>query len=93
MLYWGMWLSGEMLVVGGWLDWMASEVISNFGDSVKQHSLENRFQGAEVDKWEGLTSRGRKTGGAAILYTREKDPAMDNRAAGLPYKPASITTK
>ena len=45
-----MWLSGEVLVVGGWLDWMASEVISNFGDSVKQHSLENRFQGAEVDK-------------------------------------------
>jgi len=30
----GIWVSGEMLVVGGWLHWMILEVFSNLGDSV-----------------------------------------------------------
>jgi len=29
-----MWFSGEILVVGGWLDWMILDLFSNFGDSV-----------------------------------------------------------
>jgi len=35
-----MWFSGDILVVGGWLDWMILEVFSNLGDSmVKCFSL------------------------------------------------------
>ena len=30
----GAWFSGEILVVGGWLDLMILEVFSNFGDSM-----------------------------------------------------------
>jgi len=32
MLYWG--FSGEILMVGGWLDWVILEAFSNLGDSM-----------------------------------------------------------
>ena len=32
MWYWGTRFSGEILVVGGWLDWMILEAFSNLGD-------------------------------------------------------------
>jgi len=34
MLYWGIWVSGEILVAGGQLDWVILEVFSNLADSV-----------------------------------------------------------
>ena len=34
VLYGGTRVSGEILVVGGWLDWMILEVFSNPGDSM-----------------------------------------------------------
>jgi len=33
MLHRKTWFSGEILVVGGWLDWMIFEVFSNLGHS------------------------------------------------------------
>ena len=34
MLYWVKWFSGEILVVGGWLDWVILEVFSNIDDAM-----------------------------------------------------------
>jgi len=34
MLYWGMWYSGKISVIGGRLDWMILEVFSNLDDSM-----------------------------------------------------------
>jgi len=56
MLYWGMWVSGEMLVAVGRVDWVILEVFSNLGVSMILW-LYNSKKALPESKWTAVVGK------------------------------------
>ena len=89
MLYWGVWFSGEIVVVGGRLGWMILEVFSSLGDSmILQNQLPEVYFYHKED-WACTTSAALEVQPACILHhgcagTADMDDSGEHR-----YEPAS----